>query len=77
MNNRLLIVVVAVFIIIIGFLFYWYEYRPQQIRKECNTQAYYDAGKTLGITEELNESQWQDRKEKLYKDCLRYNGLTE
>ncbi|MFA6257740.1 MAG: hypothetical protein WC671_01870 [Candidatus Paceibacterota bacterium] len=67
--------IILIVLIILGFSFYWYSYKPQQIRKGCDSQAFFDAGKTLGIDESLNESQWQDRKEKLYKDCLRYEGL--
>ncbi len=67
--------VILIVLMILGFLFYWYSYRPEQIRKVCSDQAFWDAGKTLGADESLNESQWQDRKEKLYEDCLRYKGL--
>jgi len=50
------------FLIIVG-AFYWYEWRPAQIKKECFNQGI-NFGSTS--TNELDE---------YYKNCLRRNGL--
>jgi len=68
-------IIIIIFTIILG-AFYWYELRPMQIRKNCNGQAYLDSYKTLKTGESFsNQSELQDRQEKLYRDCLRYKGI--
>jgi len=52
-------------IVIIAGLFYWYEYRPSQIKKEC-------AKKYMKFI--LSESQEKDANAK-YESCLKLKGL--
>ncbi|MDO8574840.1 MAG: hypothetical protein Q7R61_01005 [bacterium] len=35
--------IILVILIILGFVFYWYEWRPRQIKKECNIFAIKEA----------------------------------
>ena len=68
------VVVIFVVLLVLGGVFYWYEWRPTQIRKECqwkteNTE-YRDVLEKriqlkLGGTEEND----------LYQICLREHGL--
>ena len=59
-TKTILIVVLAVLVVIAG-AFYWYEYRPSQIRKECYRASY-------GVIVENNI-------EKNYETCLLSHGL--
>lgn len=38
-NKKWILIGVIVVLLIGGFLFYWYEYRPSQIKKECHPIA--------------------------------------
>lgn len=59
----IVIIISALLLIIIGVgCFYWYEYRPSQIRKGCS--------KELRETERSLEA-----RELFYKTCLREKGL--
>ena len=52
--------IILITLVVLGFAFYWFQFRPTSIRKECakNSQSTY--GQIL------------DGK---YEDCLRNNGL--
>ena len=77
-------VVLVVFIFGAAFAFYWYEYRPSQIRAECETFAIESAieefkekqllGKLLpkGSAEGLYSV---DSKNAYYLSCVRQGGL--
>jgi len=63
--------IILILLIVLGFAFYWYEWRPTQIKKECyyRSQLSQSGGRLyrldgLGIT--LDES---------YKNCLRQKGF--
>ena len=58
----ILISVFAVLVIILGG-FYWYEYRPSEIRKSCERSA--------RVTESWGDVSY----EIAYQGCLRYKGL--
>ncbi|HBA45662.1 hypothetical protein A2W67_01100 [Candidatus Nomurabacteria bacterium RIFCSPLOWO2_02_40_28] len=36
---RLYKYIVLIMLVFLGFIFYWYSYRPTQIRKECGEEA--------------------------------------
>ncbi|MFA7385802.1 MAG: hypothetical protein WCZ99_02570 [Candidatus Paceibacterota bacterium] len=62
-------------LIILGLAFYWYEYRPSQIKKECFNKArdfrIEVNNKDISISfEDLNK-----RYDFIYKNCLRAEGL--
>jgi len=60
--------------IVIG-AFYWFEWRPSQIRKECNNQV-----ESAGVEQSVALSgeqyiKWQSIKAGFYNACLRKKGL--
>lgn len=55
--------IVILILVILGITFYWYEWRPSEIKKECIDVA---KDKTMGFGK-LYES--------YYKNCLREKGL--
>ena len=63
-SNLKYYVTIILIIIILGVAFYWYEYRPSEIRKECQKIA------TWGPDKELN---FDNR----YKQCLLKKGLSD
>jgi hypothetical protein len=65
---------IVLFLGIVAFAFYWYEWRPSKIRIECNDSAFIGSMKSLDESS-YTQSGRMDLKEKFYKDCLRYKGL--
>ncbi len=74
---------VIILLLLVGSLFYWFEWRPSNIRKEC--KAYVLESK-LSLTNEVERASlnWdmnkinkveQDRSDFWYKDCLKSKGL--
>lgn len=53
---------ILIIIFVVGAAFYWYEYRPTQIRKEC-------AKHLSGFSSVYKESN--------YEKCLREHGLSQ
>lgn len=75
-------------LIILGVAFYWYEWRPAQIRKECiqlaiqgksskflNSDNGFDANKFAN--EYLAKSGQQEAIDAFYRNCLREKGISE
>lgn len=72
MSKKQYIGLIILVVIIFASLFYWYEYRPSQIKKEC-----YNAAKEKAI-ERDGLSNGQFRKESYdtyYGWCLQEKGL--
>lgn len=64
-TNWILIALIATILLsLIGGAFYWFEYRPTQIKKDCSWTEY-ETGK------------WREARESEYEKCLRRNGLIE
>ena len=63
--------ILLIILIVLGIAFYWYEWRPMQIRKHCAFKAYNKRVGFLSLGQNLSTPQT----EQLYKDCLRENGL--
>ena len=76
MNKYKLIlpITVLILVIILGGIFYWFEWRPSQIRKNCtnlvSNQKGFNAQK---FADELSGKIYFD--ETAYKKCLRENGI--
>lgn len=66
--------ITTILLLVIIFSFYWYEWRPSQIKKECYHKAYDKALDLSAFGEEAVESQKQENEFK-YKNCLREKGL--
>ncbi len=62
--------------LIIGGIFYWFEWRPTSIRKECSEWATVYSN-TLLRDGSFMESQYQDKRNFNYKTCLTDKGLKE
>ncbi|OGP62941.1 MAG: hypothetical protein A2169_14085 [Deltaproteobacteria bacterium RBG_13_47_9] len=84
MSRKILFTILSL-LAIIGLLFYWYEYRPSKIRKECVKIAETRALDTMKRRAELQpylykeeaERGWYLRAdyEECYKQCLREHGI--
>lgn len=55
-NQKILLLIL---VILLGFVFYWYEYRPSEIRKDCS----------------VSENGYRVTKTELYQQCLSSRGL--
>ncbi len=70
---------VFVILLIGAFIFYWYSYRPEKVRKECHQKALEWSVLVVPFEEEPDI----DKREKLqyekyepeYRSCLRKNGI--
>lgn len=63
-NWILIAIIITIFLGLIGGAFYWFEYRPTQIKKDCSWTEY-ETGK------------WREARESEYEKCIRRNGLLE
>ena len=79
MDNRSIAVVL---IVSMGIAFYWYEYRPSQIRATCEAQSTEQAQEFLRqlvgrrASKDIPEGFYiQANKEAFYVDCVRGQGL--
>lgn len=68
-------------VIIVTGLFYWYEWRPNEIRKNCNSQVlnkihdiYSNQPNTI-VGFVFEQEMIDNGYESLYKQCLREDGL--
>ena len=60
-------ILIIILIPIIIFAFYWFSYRPQQIRKMCTAKV--NEG-FLSVSLDTNQE-----KDSEYKNCIKENGL--
>lgn len=63
-NWILIVLAITIILSLIGGAFYWFEYRPTQIRKDCSWTEY-------------RPGKWREARESEYEKCLRRNGLLE
>ena len=59
-------------LVIIAFAFYWYEWRPIQIKKECYQ---FSSGGYLSPQSPLKAINPFESPDERYKNCLREKGL--
>jgi predicted negative regulator of RcsB-dependent stress response len=72
-DNWFRLSLLVIVIIALGGWFYWFEFRPSQIREKCNSESFlYNSSNNY---DPVNSPAWLDKQEKLYKDCLRFKGL--
>ena len=82
-TNKIPVYAGVVIFLVVGTIFYWYEYRPNQIRKECaetspTTQSVLvKSDETLFGVSGLLDYYKQEPTDIYYKTCLRRNGLKE
>lgn len=58
-------IIILILVVLVG-AFYWYEWRPTQIRKKCAESANNYAH---------NSAYWQDNYDKMYEFCQREYGI--
>ena len=83
MDNRSIVALGAVMLVVsMGFAFYWYEYRPSQIRAACEMQSTEQAQEFLSqmmakqVPKGFPEGMYnQANKESYYMNCVRGQGL--
>lgn len=60
-----------IILFIIGFAFYWFEYRPTKIKEQCSADARFDQR----ALNEINDAKRQEFINMYYDDCLMRFGL--
>lgn len=67
--------IILMALLILGFIFYWFELKPYLIKKSCFKEAlpieYADP--TYNLTQHL--AQWRARSDEIYTLCLKRNGM--
>jgi hypothetical protein len=71
---KLKILLGVVVLALLGGAFYWFQWRPSQIRIKCNDSAFKSSMDSFDQSSYTQNGR-MDLKEKFYYDCLRYNGL--
>lgn len=61
-------VLIIIFAAVLGVAFWWFSYRPSNIRKECYSSVY-------SKNPNLGSSDARSRVNALYEGCLRSHGL--
>lgn len=74
-ENRFLSVLILC-VLILGAVFYWFEWRPSKIRTKCNDSAF-ESSMASNDPDSFMQKGRMRIKEQFYKDCLRYEGLNE
>ena len=64
--------IILIVILILGFMFYWFEWRPNQIRKECNIKALQETSAAEGGLQGTESIAFYNFS---YNLCLRNKGL--
>jgi len=66
--------IILLALLILGFVFYWFQLRPTNIRKECYKDTYIDATDKIS---ELDKKYgiYDERNERDYEKCLKSKGL--
>ena len=73
MKDKKKIFIVASIIILLGFVFYWYSYRPSQIVQTCSVEAREKAVKKADSDGKYSK----DDRDAYYKWCLEEKGLVK
>ena len=66
--------IILIILVILGFTFYWYEYRSTKIKERCFADAYLDATSRLDLSAFGVESR-QGLINNYYSNCLMKFGL--
>jgi len=86
MNKKQLSLLIITLFILLGGTFYWFQWRPTEIKKECYIEAKEKAISLLGKKVADEPSQYSDMAKTgnyflkddfqfLYQNCLRAHGL--
>ena len=69
-KNQLTIIILAL-VVILGIAFYWYEYRPSQLKQQCSAEARMDS-RAISESDDIKRQEFINR---YYDDCLIRWGL--
>ena len=69
-TNQVMIIVIALFALL-GVIFYWYEYRPSQLKQQCSAEARLDT-RAVSESDDVKRQEFINR---YYNDCLMRWGL--
>lgn len=69
-TNQIAMIVVA-FVAVLGVAFYWYEYRPSQLKQQCSAEARMDS-RAISESDDVKRQEFINR---YYDDCLMRWGL--
>jgi len=69
-------ILLVIILLILGFLFYWFQWRPAEIRKKCVRAANITARKTTVFSIYGNpNAPFQQQSDWLYTQCCREKGI--
>jgi uncharacterized protein YxeA len=71
MNKKTIFIGLILLILILVGVFYWYEWRPSQIRKNCYNSAVENPIRNPNATESERRSELNF----IYQNCLKMEGL--
>ena len=69
MSKKQYIGIIILAVMILGFLFYWYEFRPYQVKKNCFKET------TEWVKDQETLEEYSKAYDFYYKNCLRKRGL--
>lgn len=67
--------ITIILLLIIAFAFYWYEWRPSQIIKECYHKIYDNKALDFSAFKEEFTKSGKQKNESEYENCLLEKGL--
>lgn len=66
----------VVFVILVLGVFYWFQYRPADIRKDCTASSIERAKRNGKEVDGLkNDRYYPEIQQGMYRECLQENGL--
>lgn len=71
MNSKIILAITI--LVVLSVLFYWFQYRPAEIRKQCVIAAQEAMKSPSGF--EIVTDKNMEKGNKAYSDCLTGNGL--
>lgn len=63
--------IILIFVLVLGFIFYWYSYKPSNTRAKCLAEAEFTPTAML-ISDEMERQNFLDT---YYQNCIRKFGL--
>jgi len=69
--KKIYAIIILLVLFMIGFAFYWFEYRPSKIKQQCSAEARFDRR----ADSEFNDIKRQEFINMYYDDCLMRFGL--
>lgn len=71
---KIILPIFILILIIVGLAFYWYELRPNEIRKEC-FKTKQETIEVYSFLRSVSDEKVEEYSEISYQNCLRQHGL--